>query len=56
MDTRIAQNALNFILSDRMTLKGSDVLPLVEIVNALQQEVQNGPTPNPQDGSDQTED
>ena len=55
MDKRIAQNALNFILSDRMSFKGTDALPLFEVINGLQQEVQDGLTTNPQDGPDQTE-
>jgi hypothetical protein len=56
MDKRIAQNALNFLLSDRMTYKGPDTLPLVEIVRELQKEVEHGNPTNPQSGSDQTED
>ena len=56
MDQRIAQNALNFLLSDRMTYKGPDTLPLVEIVRALQIEAENGTTTNPQSGPGQAED
>jgi hypothetical protein len=54
MQKRIAQNALNFLLSDRMTYKGSDTLPLVEIVRELQQELDHGTESNPQSGSSET--
>jgi hypothetical protein len=56
MDKRIAQNALNFLLSDRMTYKGPDALPLVEIIRELQKELDHGNTSHPQSGSDQAED
>ena len=36
MDKRIAQNALNFFYSDRFDFKGTDFLPLVEVVRELQ--------------------
>jgi hypothetical protein len=55
MDARIAQNALNFLLSDRMTYKGPDTLALVEIVSELRKEVDHGTAPNPQGGTDQAE-
>ena len=42
MDKRIAQNALNFILSKRFTFDGEDLLPLVEVVRELQADL-NGP-------------
>ena len=51
MDQRIAQNALNFLLSDRMTYKGGDTLPLVEIVRELQHELDHGTESNPPSGS-----
>ena len=50
MDTRVAQKALNFFLSDRFTFKGTDALPLLEIVTRLQQEINNGPTTDTQGG------
>ena len=36
MDKRLAQNALNFFLSDRFSYKGTDFMPLVEVVRELQ--------------------
>ena len=54
MDKRIAQNALNFILSDRFSFNGGDFLPLVEIVCELQAVV-NGQTENQPVGDSQTE-
>ena len=54
MDKRIVQNTLNFLLSDRMTFKGSDTLPLVEIVRELQQELDHGTETNPQSGPPET--
>jgi hypothetical protein len=56
MTPRIAQNTLNFLLSDRMTFKGSDTLPLVEIIRELQQELNNGATTDPQGGPAEAED
>jgi len=50
MDSRVAQNALNFILSDRFTFKGTDTLPLVEIITHLQKELDHGAEGNPQSG------
>ena len=55
MDKRIAQNALNFILSDRFTFSGEDFLPLVEIVRELQAGI-NGPAENPTIRDSQAED
>ena len=42
MDKRIAQNALNFLLSERFTYTGPDFLPLVEVVRELQARLDNG--------------
>ena len=55
MDSRIARNTLNFLLSDRFTFSGADYLPLTEIINALQQELDNGNQENPPSGSPETE-
>jgi hypothetical protein len=49
MDKRITQNALNFLLSKRMTFSGEDFLPLAEVVRELQGAL-NGPAPNPENG------
>ncbi len=50
MDKRIAQNALNFFLSERFTFKGPDFLPLMEVVRELQADLLNGPAPDPKSG------
>ena len=42
MDKRIVQNAINFLLSDRLTFSGEDFLPLAEIIRELQAVVGNG--------------
>lgn len=51
MDKRVAQNVLNFLLSDRFSFKGTDIPPLLESINALQKEINDGGTSNPQSGS-----
>jgi hypothetical protein len=51
MDKRITQNALNFLLSKRMTFSGEDFLPLAEVVRELQGALNNGHAPNPEDGN-----
>ena len=52
MDKRIAQNNLNFLLSDKFSFNGTDFFPLLEIVRELQAVINDGPEPaqNPQDG------
>lgn len=52
MDKRIAQNALNFFYSDRFTFKGTDFLPLVEVVRELQA-IAGEPKGNPPSGDTQ---
>jgi len=42
VDKRVAQNALNFILSKRLTFSGEDFLPLAEVVRELQTELGDG--------------
>lgn len=54
MDKRIAQNALNYFLSDKFSFKGSDFLPLAEIVRELQGEIGGG-TEDPQDRHSEAE-
>lgn len=51
MDKRIAQNGLNFILSERLTFSGTDFIPLAELVRELQAEIVNGTTANTQSGN-----
>ena len=51
MDKRIAQNALNFFLSDRFTFKGTDAMPFIEIIRELQAALGDGPETNTQDGA-----
>jgi len=48
MDKRVAQNALNFILSKRLTFSGEDFLPLAEVVRELQTELGDGTEADPQ--------
>lgn len=55
MDSRVARNTINFLLSDRLTFSGADYLPLTEIINALQQELDDGRQSNPPSGSPETE-
>ena len=50
MDKRIAQNGLNFILSDRLTFSGTDFLPLAEFVRDLQAEIINVAAQDSQSG------
>lgn len=50
MDKRIAQNGLNFILSERLTFSGTDFIPLAEFVRELQAEIINGAKANTQSG------
>ena len=50
MDKRIAQNALNFILSKRFTITGEDFLAVVEVVRELQSVIADGSAPNPRTG------
>lgn len=51
MDKRIVQNALNFLLSKRLTFSGEDFLPLAEIVRELQAQLDSndGTTTDSQD-------
>jgi len=56
VDKRIAQNALNFLLSDRFTYKGPDTLPLVEIVRELTTAIGDGATTNTEGGAPKTKD
>ena len=51
MDKRIAQNVLNFILSDRFTFKGTDVPPLLEIIRELQAHLGDGQPQDSQGGN-----
>lgn len=51
MDKRIVQNALNFFLSDRFSFKGTDTLPLVEIIRELQAQLGDGRETDTQDGA-----
>jgi len=53
MDKRVAQNALNFILSKRLTFSGEDFLPLAEVVRELQAELDNGAKANTPGGHSQ---
>lgn len=52
MDKRVAQNALNFLLSDRFTFNGEDFLPLTEIVRELQVILNDGAETNIQGRAD----
>lgn len=51
MNKRIAQNALNFILSDRFTFTGEDLLPAVEVVRELQVFLADGNQANSEGGA-----
>ena len=53
MDKRIAQNVLNFILSDRFTFQGTDVPPLLEIIRELQAHLSDGAAQDSQSGNTQ---
>jgi hypothetical protein len=50
MDKRIAQNALNFLLSKRFTITGEDFLAVVEVVRELQTVTADGITPDTPSG------
>ncbi len=50
MDKRIAQNGINFILSERFTFSGTDFIPLAEFVRELQAELINVSTQDTQGG------
>lgn len=52
MDKRVAENARNFIVSDRFTFKGTDIGPLFEVLAALNEEIRRGATSDEKDGTD----
>ena len=56
MNSRTAQNALNFFLSKRFTITGDELLAAVEVVRELQVEVNNGGAQDSESGSPKTED
>jgi len=53
MNKRSAQNALNILLSDRVTFKGTDFPVLLEVVRDLQGDLDNGNETNAQSGTAQ---
>ena len=56
MHSRVAQNTLNFLLSDRTKYSGTDIGALIEILRELQDEIkQDGATSDTVSGSPETE-
>jgi hypothetical protein len=51
MTPRVAQNVLNFMLSDRLHITGEDILPVAEIVRELQADINNGQKENTENGA-----
>lgn len=53
MDKRVAQNAINYFLSDKFSFQGTDFLPLAEIIRELQTVIGDGAEENPPSGHNQ---